>query len=139
VTVLVVDDHPSFRAAACALLAAMPGFEVVAEAATGEEAVEIASRIAPAFILLDVHLPGIDGPEACRRIKALGNTAEILFVAADEDALPALALDACSGPFGPTRRLTGTVIADAWHAARWGDAGDRPRDISGADSSRATR
>ena len=66
--VLVVDDQAPFRSAARAVVGVTPGFEVVAEAESGEEAVELAHDLAPDVVLMDVHLPGIDGLEACRAI-----------------------------------------------------------------------
>ena len=68
VRVLTVDDHATFRAAAHALVDATAGFEVVGEAATGEEGVAAAFRLRPDVVLLDVCLPDIDGYEAARRI-----------------------------------------------------------------------
>ena len=68
VRVLTVDDHAAFRAAAHALVDATAGFEVVGEAATGEEGVAAAFRLRPDVVLLDVCLPDIDGYEAARRI-----------------------------------------------------------------------
>jgi DNA-binding NarL/FixJ family response regulator len=69
-TVLIVDDHPSFRTTARALLAA-DGFEVVGEAADGRSALAEAERLHPDLILLDVQLPDMDGftvaAELCRR------------------------------------------------------------------------
>lgn len=59
-TVLVVDDHAGFRAAARRLLDA-PGFDVVGEAGTGEDAVEAVRTLRPDVVVLDVQLPGIDG------------------------------------------------------------------------------
>lgn len=67
--VLVVDDHPSFRRCASALLAA-EGFEVVGEAADGESALVAAGRLAPELVLLDVQLPDLDGFEVARRLLA---------------------------------------------------------------------
>jgi len=63
---LIVDDHRSFRAATRALLGER--FCVVAEADSGEQAVELAARLRPDVIVMDVRLPGIDGIEATRRI-----------------------------------------------------------------------
>jgi DNA-binding NarL/FixJ family response regulator len=71
VTVLIVDDQAPFRAAARTVVELTDGFAVVGEAATGEESVEAARRLAPDLILMDVNLPGIDGAEAARRILAL--------------------------------------------------------------------
>jgi len=70
VRVLVVDDQAPFRQAAKAVVSVTPGFEVVAEAGSGEEAVDLAHLLAPDLVLMDVHLPGIDGLAACRAIVA---------------------------------------------------------------------
>jgi two-component system, NarL family, invasion response regulator UvrY len=68
VAVLIVDDQVPFRRAARAVVTATPGFEVVGEAESGEEAVELAASLRPALVLMDINLPGINGVEATRRI-----------------------------------------------------------------------
>jgi DNA-binding NarL/FixJ family response regulator len=70
VHVLIVDDQASFRRAARNVVDLTAGFVVVGEAATGEASVDAARRQQPDLVLMDVHLPGIDGPEATRRIIA---------------------------------------------------------------------
>ena len=66
-TVLIVDDHEDFRRVACALLEHQ-GFEVVGEAVDGRSAIEQARALRPAVVLLDVHLPDIDGFEVAARV-----------------------------------------------------------------------
>ena len=70
--VLIVDDHDGFRAAARALLE-RDGFVVVAEARDGTTALVEAERVAPDLVLLDVHLPDIDGFEVSQRLAMLPN------------------------------------------------------------------
>jgi len=59
-TLLIVDDQADFRAGARALLEA-DGFHVVGETPDGESSLEAAGRMRPQVVLLDVHLPGMDG------------------------------------------------------------------------------
>lgn len=68
VSVMVVDDQPSFRRAARALINATSGFESVGEATSGAEALERADQLHPALVLIDVYLPGMDGFETARRL-----------------------------------------------------------------------
>jgi two-component system invasion response regulator UvrY len=70
VPVLVVDDHPGFRAAARALIDGSDGFTMAGEAETGEQAVTLATAVRPGLVLMDLRLPGIDGIEATRRLLA---------------------------------------------------------------------
>ena len=69
VRVLIVDDQAPFRDAARAVVELTDGFEVVGEADSGEASVELAERLRPDMILMDVNLPGIDGFEATRQIR----------------------------------------------------------------------
>ncbi|HEX6556371.1 MAG TPA: response regulator transcription factor [Ktedonobacteraceae bacterium] len=66
--VLLVDDHPLVRNGLRALLASVPGMMVVGEATSGEEAITQAAELQPDIILMDLHMPGLNGVEATRRI-----------------------------------------------------------------------
>lgn len=83
--VVVADDHPVFRQGLRALLGSVPDVEVVAEAATGEQAVEVAVSISPDVVLLDLHLPGIHGIEACRRIREEAPQVRVLVLTMFDD------------------------------------------------------
>jgi two-component system invasion response regulator UvrY len=70
VRVLTVDDQAVFRGIAREVIDATAGFESVGEAASGEEALEAVDRLAPQLVLLDVRMPGLDGIDVARRLRA---------------------------------------------------------------------
>ena len=80
VQVLICDDQEAFRAAAREVVSATQGFEVVGETETGEESVLAAGRLHPDLVLMDIHLPGIDGLEAGRRIQAANPKVAVLLL-----------------------------------------------------------
>ena len=67
VTMLVVDDQEPFRDAMRELVAATAGFELVGEAASGEDALAAIGNLSPELVLMDVRMPGIGGIEATRQ------------------------------------------------------------------------
>jgi DNA-binding NarL/FixJ family response regulator len=69
-SVLVVDDQAPFRLAAKAVLRRMEGFELVGEAVSGPDAIELVDRLHPALVLMDINMPDMNGIEAARRITA---------------------------------------------------------------------
>ena len=83
-SVLVVDDHDAFRAAARVMLEEA-GLEVVGEADSGEQALEMLGRTLPDIVLLDIQLPGIDGIEVARRVFESGH-APIIVLTSSRDA-----------------------------------------------------
>jgi len=103
-TVLVVDDEPHIRTVLRGYLEA-DGYRVL-ESATGEDALDIAGREGPDLVLLDVMLPGVDGLEVLRRLRAVSQVPVILVTARAEevDTLIGLAVgadDYVTKPFSP--------------------------------------
>ena len=102
--VLVVEDDPTVREVACSYLSAA-GF-LVTSAPDGFAALEAVSRVNPHLVVLDRMLPGIDGAEVCRRIRAMGTVPVIMLTAmgSTEDRITGLeagADDYLTKPFSP--------------------------------------
>jgi DNA-binding NarL/FixJ family response regulator len=87
--VLAVDDQAAFLSVMRELLAATESLEVVAVAASAEEAIELASEIEPDMVLMDIWMPGLDGMSAVGEIKArLPETVVVLTSTTHPDELP---------------------------------------------------
>ena len=87
--ILLVDDHAMFRSGIKALLEGERGFEVVGEAASGDEGVDRVRELKPDVVVMDLSMPGSNGLDATRRIAALGLKARVLVltVHAEEEYL----------------------------------------------------
>jgi two-component system invasion response regulator UvrY len=115
VGVLIVDDQAPFRRAAKMVMAATPGFDVVGEAESGEEAVEMFDSLAPGLVLMDINLPGINGIEATRRITGAHPEATVLLLSTYQAADLPSGADSCGAAgyvnkedFGPA------IVLDLW-------------------------
>ena len=85
-TILIADDHKLFRQGLAALLREQPGWEVVAEAGDGEEAVRLADALKPQIAVLDVEMPRVGGVEAARRIRQASRETRIVALSMYGDA-----------------------------------------------------
>lgn len=71
ITILLADDHAMVRRGLHVFLSTQPDMEVVGEASNGEEALEQAEQLHPDVVLMDLHMPVLDGIETARRLRAL--------------------------------------------------------------------
>ena len=86
VGVLVVDDQDPYRRAMSAVVDETEGFAVVGAVASGEESVAAATELRPDLVLMDVNLPGIDGIQAAREIRAVASAPVVVLLSTyDED------------------------------------------------------
>ncbi|MER3480509.1 MAG: DNA-binding response regulator [Meiothermus sp.] len=93
--ILIVDDHPVVRAGLAGLLSTQEGFEVVGEAASGLEALELAEALRPNVVLMDLRMPGMDGTAATRSIRRRFPEVQVLVLTTyDTDAEIVRAIEA---------------------------------------------
>lgn len=93
--VLIADDHPIVREGLRAILAVLPDFELVGEATNGAEAVAIAEATKPDIVVMDLHMPELDGVEATRRlVAAQPGIAVVVLTMHDDDGMLISALQA---------------------------------------------
>jgi DNA-binding NarL/FixJ family response regulator len=110
-SVLIVDDHPSFRASARRMLEAS-GYVVLGEAADGAAAIAAAGELEPDLVLLDVQLPDLNGFEVAGQIAALGAAAEIVLTSSRDLADLGADVDASAARgFIPKSELSGEALA----------------------------
>lgn len=85
IRLLVADDHPIVRAGIVGLFVGEDGFDVVAEAASGEEAVALAAEHRPDVVLMDLRMPGIGGVAATRQVTVAGGSRVLVFTTYEDD------------------------------------------------------
>jgi two-component system, NarL family, response regulator LiaR len=93
ITILIVDDHPMVREGLRSFLEAQDDMDVVAEAASGQEAVDRARELLPQVVLMDLVMPGMDGIAALAEVKRVSPGSEVLVLtsfADDSKVFPAL-------------------------------------------------
>jgi two-component system, NarL family, response regulator len=137
IRVLCVDDHPIVRDGLTSAIADQDDMEVIGEAATGEEAVELFKRHQPDITLMDLRLRGMSGLDAIRQIRAHQPAARIIVLTmyeGDEDIYRALAAGAV------TYLLKDTLSDDLLRVMREVHAGGAPmtREVEARLAQRAT-
>jgi DNA-binding NarL/FixJ family response regulator len=85
IRIAMADDHSVVREATCRALGQYPDFEIVGEAADGEQALELVKRVQPDILLVDIRMPVVDGIEVVRRIREYSAGTKALVLSAYED------------------------------------------------------
>jgi two-component system invasion response regulator UvrY len=117
VSVMIVDDQPPFRAAARAVVDRVAGFELVAEVASGEEAVETSARLIPHLVLMDINMGALDGIEATRIITEAHPATKVILVSTYAlDDLPPGARTSGAMAYVNKDELSPRVIRKLWEA-----------------------
>ncbi len=117
VRVLVVDDQLPFREAARAVVARLSGFDVVAEAESGEEAVDVVDAIHPQLVLMDINMGGIDGIEATSRITAANPETMVVLLSTYELAdLPPRARTSGAAAYVNKDDFGGRILRRLWES-----------------------
>lgn len=99
VRVLIIDDHSVVRRGLCAFLTTYPEIEIVGEAASGIEGIEMAKTLVPNVALMDLLMPEMDGIEATRQLKAVSPSTQVIVLTSysdDERIFPAIKAGALS-------------------------------------------
>jgi len=127
ISVLLVDDHAVVRQGLRAFFGTQPDLNVVGEAASGEEAIRLATEHVPDVVLMDLVMPGMDGVEATLRIKRITPRTQVIVLTSyheDEHIFPALRAGALSYMLKDTGM---DELAGAVRRAARGEASLHPR------------
>ncbi len=126
-TIILVDDHEVVRNGVRAYLETLPDFQVVGEAACGEEAIRLVSDHIPDLVLMDLIMPGMDGVETIREIKKISPRTQVVVLTSyheDVHIFPALKAGAISYIL---KDMKMDKLVDALHRAVQGEVTLHPR------------
>jgi DNA-binding NarL/FixJ family response regulator len=117
VTVLAVDDQPVFRHTARELIAATEGFQQIAEADSGAQALVLAAELHPDLVLVDARMPGMDGIETTRRLIDQDPSALVVLVSLEAAVdLPAARAGIAAAPHVRKQDLSPRTLRALWRA-----------------------
>jgi two-component system invasion response regulator UvrY len=113
--VMTVDDQDLFRAAARDVIRATPGFVLAGEATSGSEAIERFAEVDPDLVLMDVRIPGLDGIETTRRLRAIRPDAVVVLISLEDVHDMAAVTERCgAAAFIRKQDLCPRVLAGVW-------------------------
>jgi two-component system, NarL family, invasion response regulator UvrY len=115
VSVLVVDDQESFRAAMRELVASTAGFTLAGEAASGEAALDAVDELTPRMVIMDKRMPGMGGIEATRALMARHPELVVLLVSVEEPD-PTVIRSCGAAAFARKQDLSSGMLHRVWQA-----------------------
>lgn len=119
ITILAVDDHEPFRDVLRDVIAAAPGFLLVGEARSGEEATVAVDVLSPQLVLMDVTMPGIGGIAAAREIVDRHPEIAVVLMSVDDLSLhPDVAAVGHAVAFARKRDLRPLMLRELWTTRR---------------------
>ena len=127
ISILIVDDHEVVRNGIRSYLETLPEFQVVGEAGSGEEAIQLVAEHIPDVVLMDIIMPGMDGIETTRRVKQISPRTQVVALTSyHEDAhiFPTLKAGAISYIL---KDMKMEKLAEALHRAVQGEVTLHPR------------
>lgn len=128
VGVIIVDDQAPFREAARAVLERAAGFELVGEADSGEEAVDVVDALHPSLVLMDINMGGINGIEATRRITTMHPEVMVVLLSTyNRDDLPPDVTESGASAYVHKEELSGRVLKRLWAEGGADDFRHMPR------------
>jgi len=117
VQVWVVDDQASFRLATAAAVASTDDFTMAGNCETGESAIELIPNGSAGIVLMDIHMPGMGGIEATRRLRAAHPELIVLLTSTyDVEDLPPEVADCGAAAYLPKENLTPELLTRLWQA-----------------------
>ena len=117
VRVLVIDDDEACRDALAEVVSTAEQFTLAGCADCGQEALQLLPRLDPHLVLLDVRMPGLDGPETARRLLKSRPEAVVVLVSADPD-LESLAASCGATAFLPKSKVSPKRLNEIWAETR---------------------
>jgi DNA-binding NarL/FixJ family response regulator len=113
---MIVDDQEPFRQAARLVVESTDGFDVVAEAESGEAAVDLAREVDPDLVLMDVNMPGINGLEATRRLVDQGRRRVVVLLLStyEESEFGTRIAESGAAGFIPKSGFEPSSLREAW-------------------------
>lgn len=121
IRIVLVDDHDIVRTGLKSFLEAQEGLQVVGEAGSGIEAIQVARGICPDIVVMDISMPGMDGLEATRQLKRLCPQVQVLALTVHEDKQYFFEMLAAGATGYVTKQAAADELVAAIHAVAQGN------------------